>query len=178
MSATRFYSMRSCNDDYVPIYMDTRFEADAKLEALDAKLEAMCADYEKMLNGSEDDIIRPDFDGDDDIERMKYREDREYNRFCQMNSFDEEEEYLIYDDSGEMTPRGRVVTNYAQFYESVLGSDGYNDGDVAPRGLKVDLEVCSECQLITKIIAYGWRDENDNLCVDCVNLPGMYAYEC
>ena len=180
MSATRFYSMRSCNDDYVPIYIDTRFEADAKLEALDAKLEAMCADYEKMLNGSEDDIIRPDFDGDDDIERMKYREDREYNRFCQMNSFDEEEEYLIYDDSGEMTPRGRVVTNYAQFYESVLGSDGYNDGDVAPRGrkLELDLEVCSECQLITKIIAYGWRDENDNLCVDCVNLPGMYAYEC
>ena len=178
MSATRFYTMRSCNDDYVPIYMDARFEADAKLEALDAKLEAMCADYEKMLNGSEDDIIRPDFDDDDDIERMKYREDREYNRFCQMNSFDEEEEYLIYDDSGEMTPRGRVVTNYAQFYESVLGSDGYNDGDVAPRGLKVDLEICSECGFEGDLFAYGWRHTDDNLCIDCVNLPGMDAYEC
>jgi hypothetical protein len=172
MSATRFYTMRSCNDDYVPIYMDPRFEADAKLEALDAKLEALCADYEKMLNGSEDDIIRPDFD-DDDIERMEYREHREYKRFCQMNSFDEEEEHLIYDDIGEMTPRGRVVTNYAQFYESVLGIDGYNGGDVAPRGLKVDHDVCSECHLITKIVAYGWRDADDNLCLDCVNLPGM-----
>jgi hypothetical protein len=161
--------------------MDTRFEPDAKLEALDAKLEAICANFEKLLNGSEDDIIRPDFDDDDDIERMNYREDREYKRYCQMNSFDEEEEEdLIYDDSGEMTPRGKINTNYEQFYESVLGKDGYNDGDVAPRGrkLELDLEVCSECQLITKIIAYGWRDEHDNLCFDCVNLPGMYAFEC
>jgi hypothetical protein len=160
-----------------PRITHAHFVPDARLEALDAKLEALCADYEKMLNGSEDDIIRPDFDSDDDIEQMKYREDREYKRFCQMNSFHEEEEYLIYDDSGEMTPRGRVVT-YNEFYESVLGKAGYNNGDVAPRGLKVDLDVCSECQLITKIIAYGWRDENDNLCVDCVNLPGMDAYEC
>ena len=177
MSAARFYNMRSCNDDYVPL---TRFEADAKLEALDAKLEALCADFEKMLNGSEDDIIRPDFDDDNDVEQIKYREDREYKRFCQMNSFDEEqEENLIYDDSGEMTPRGKINTNYEHFYESVLGRDGYNDGDVAPRGELVnDLEVCSECQLITKIIAYGWRDEDDNLCADCLCLPGMDDYEC
>lgn len=178
MSATRFYSMRSCNDDYVPL---TRFEADAKLEALDAKLEAICANFEKMLNGSEDDIIRHDFDCDDDIERMKYREDREYKRFCQMNSFNDFEldEDLAYDDSGEMTSRGKINTNYAEFYESILGRDGYCDGDLAPRGELVnDLEVCSECQLITKIIAYGWRDENDNLCADCINLPGMDDYEC
>jgi len=176
--------MRSCNDDYVPIYIHPHFEADAKLEALDAKLEAICANFEKLLNGSEDDIIRPDFDDDDDIERMNYREDREYKRYCQMNSFNEEEEQeedLIYDESGEMTPRGTISLNYAQFYESILGRDGYCDGDVAPRGPKVeynDLEVCSECQLITKLVAYGWRHENDNLCFDCVNLPGMYAFEC
>jgi len=178
--STRFYKMRSCNDDYVPL---TCFEADAKLEALDAKLEAICADFEKMLNGSEDDIIRPDFDDDNDVEQIKYREDREYKRFCQMNSFDELEENLIYDDSGEMTPRGKINTNYEDFYESVLGRDGYNDGDVAPRGKHLtvevnDHEVCSECQLITKIVAYGWRDDDDNLCADCLCLPGMDDYEC
>ena len=184
MSAARFYNMRSCNDDYVPIYMDARYKADAKLEAIDAKLEALCAEFERLLNGSEDDIIRPDFEDDDDIERMKYREDREYKRFCQMNSFNEEEEQdLIYDDSGEMTPRGKINIEYAQFYDSVLGKDGYCDGDVAPRGKNPRIEdehheVCSECHLLTKIVAYGWRDENDNLCVDCVNLPGMDDYEC
>ena len=196
MSATRFYSMRSCNDDYVPLTLKpnelekfkmvfpwithAHFVPDARLEALDAKLEALCADYEKMLNGSEDDIIRPDFDDDDDIERMKYREDREFNRYCQMNSFHEEEEYLIYDDSGEMTPRGRVVS-YNEFCESMLGKAGYNDGDVAPRGKKTmvdDVEVCSECGFEGELFAYGWRHDDDNLCIDCVNLPGMDAYEC
>lgn len=227
MSAAKFYSMRSCNDDYVPLprstcefndwekknfsnenracisqysdaniqfrevkvvipwldldETDARFQPDARLEALDAKLEAICADYEKRLNGSEDDIIRPDFDSDDDIEQMKYREDREYKRFCQMNSFHEEEEYLIYDDSGEMTPRGKVVT-YNEFCESMLGKAGYNDGDVAPRGkklkLEVPVEVCSECGYEGDLVAYGWRHVDDNLCIDCVNLPGMDAYEC
>jgi hypothetical protein len=188
--------MRSCNDDYVPLTLKpnelekfkmvfpwithAHFVPDARLEALDAKLEALCADYEKMLNGSEDDIIRPDFDDDDDIERMKYREDREFNRYCQMNSFHEEEEYLIYDDSGEMTPRGRVVS-YNEFCESMLGKAGYNDGDVAPRGKKTmvdDVEVCSECGFEGELFAYGWRHDDDNLCIDCVNLPGMDAYEC
>ena len=208
MSATRFYSIRSCNDDYVPsefrvtrstcepnelekknfsnenracisLYpdanihfrevkvvipwldldeTDARFTPDARLEALDAKLEAICADYEKRLNGSEDDIVRPDFDDDFEIE-----------------------EYLIYDDSGEMTPRGRVVT-YNEFYESMLGKAGYNDGDVAPRGKKLKLElpieVCSECGFKGDLIAYGWRHADDNLCINCVNLPGMDAYEC
>ena len=197
MSATRFYSMRSCNDDYVPLTLKpnelekfkmvfpsithAHFVPNARLEALDAKLEAICADYEKTLNGSEDDIIRPDFDSDDDIEQMMYREDREYKRFCQMNSFHEEEEYLIYDDSGEMTPRGKVVT-YNEFCESMLGKAGYNNGDVAPRGkklkLELPLEVCSECGFKGDLFAYGWRNTDDNLCIDCVNLPGMDAYEC
>ena len=41
-----------------------------------------------------------------------------------------------------------------------------------------DYECCSECNKMTEIVAYGWRTTNDNLCFDCVNLPGMYAYEC
>lgn len=138
MSAARFYTTRSCNDDYVPLAQYARFKPDARLEAIDAKLEAICAEFEKFLNGSEDDIIRPDFDDDNDIEQIKYREDREYKRYCQMNSFDELEANLIYDDSGEMTPRGKINHDYAQFYDSVLGKDGYNDGDVAPRDLKVE----------------------------------------
>ena len=183
MSAAKFYTMRSCNDDYVPLTLATckimSFVPDARLEALDAKLEAICAEFEKKLNGSEDDIIRPDFEDDDDIERIKYREDRDYKRYCQMNSFHEDEEFLIYDDSVEMTPRGRVVT-YNEFYESILGKAGYNHGDLAPRGKKMfnDLEICSECGFEGELFAYGWRHADDNLCIDCVNLPGMDAYEC
>ena len=39
-------------------------EPDARLEAIDAKLEATEVEFEKILNGSEDDIIRPSFDDD------------------------------------------------------------------------------------------------------------------
>ena len=136
---------------------DARFTPDARLEALDAKLEAICADYEKKLNGSEDDIIREDFDYDtetifeyakeydlsisDAVDYLKcchYCGNKdipfgnEYcNRRCQEYSVDycypcfrgadckvcsnyekdyyEREENLVYDDSGEMTPRGRVI---------------------------------------------------------------------
>ena len=97
----------------------------------------------------------------------------------------EREEDLVYDDSGEMTPRGRkVVTTdngtYIQY--EMLDVDGYNNGDVAPRGLKVsnevDLEICSECGFKGELVAYDWRKPDDNLCQDCVNLPGMDKYEC
>ena len=96
----------------------------------------------------------------------------------------EQEECLVYDDSGEMTPRGRrVVTTdngtYIQY--EMLDVDGYNDGDVSPRGEIVnpeDLETCSECGLKKEIVAYGWRDADDNVCRDCLRLPGMDYYEC
>ena len=41
---------------------EVRLEADPRLEAIDAKLEANEVEFEKILNGSEDDIIRPSFD--------------------------------------------------------------------------------------------------------------------
>ena len=259
MSASKFYSMRSCNDDYVPSEFrvtrstcepnelekknftnenracisqypevnthfretkivfnwldldetDARFVPDARLEAVDAKLEAICADYEKRLNGSEDDIIRPDFDDNTQmileyVEKNKYSNisiaeavdylkcchycgnkdipfGNEYcNRRCQEYSVDycypcfrgaeckacdnyksydnsnyiEKAENLVYDDSGEMTPRGRKLK------------------------LEVPVEVCSECGYKGELFAYGWRHADDNLCIDCVNLPGMDAYEC
>ena len=219
MSATRFYTMRSCNDDYVPsefrvtrstcepnelekknfsnenracisqypdaniqfrevkvvipwlpdasFETDARFIPDARLEALDAKLEAMYADYEKRLNGSEDDIIRPDFDDNTQmileyVEKNKFTNmsiaeavdylkcchhcgnteipfgDEYCNERCQDYSIEfnypcfrgaeckacdnyyrhksydnsnyiEKAENLVYDDNGEMTPRGRVI---------------------------------------------------------------------
>ena len=97
----------------------------------------------------------------------------------------EREEDLVYDDSGEMTPRGRVIKKDANADNchnyAMLDIDGYNNGDVAPRGKKlneVELETCSECGFRGQLMAYGWRNEDDNLCQDCVNLPGMDAYEC
>jgi hypothetical protein len=110
----------------------------------------------------------------------------------------EEEEDLVYDDSDEMTPRGRVVVNTGKeryykydMYECILGKDGYNNGDMAPRGELIcvesddedkieiiDIGTCSECGLKRKLFAFGWRHADDNLCLDCVNLPGMAAYEC
>lgn len=94
----------------------------------------------------------------------------------------EREEDLVYDDSGEMTPRGRVIKKDADADNchnyAMLDIDGYNNGDVAPRGKKVSIEVCSECGFKGELMAYGWRNPDDNLCQDCVNLPGMDAYEC
>jgi hypothetical protein len=211
---------------------DARFVPDAQLEALDAKLEAIYTDYEKKLNGSEDDIIRPDFDDETQmileyVERNKFfgmtiAEAVDYlkschhcgntnipfgneycNERCQDYSVDfsyrcfrgadckacenyyrhnsfikyyyeeevEEEEDLVYDDSGEMTPRGRINTNnnydIDDYYEELSYSDRFNND-----------EPCSLCGENKEIIAYGWRDVDDNLCGDCVNLPGMEKYEC
>ena len=48
----------------VRLETDPCLEADPRLEAVDAKLEANEIECEKILNGSEDDIIRPSFDND------------------------------------------------------------------------------------------------------------------
>lgn len=37
----------------------------------------------------------------------------------------------------------------------------------------IGIEVCSECNFNTKIVEYDWRHAGDNLCRDCMNLPGM-----
>jgi hypothetical protein len=188
---------------------DARFIPDARLEALDAKLEAICADYEKKLNGSEDDIVREDFDYDtetifeyakehdlsisDAVDYLKcchYCGNKdipfggEYcNRRCQEYSVDycypcfrgadckvcsnyekdyyEREENLVYDDSGEMTPRGRVIKiddkgaidfNYDDdHYEEFSRSDRNNEDGVECEecGEKFDnfmnSDVCENC---------------------------------
>ena len=282
MSASKFYSMRSCNDDYVPsefrvtrstcepnelekknfsnenracisLYpdanihfretnivfnwldldeTDARFIPDARLEALDAKLEAICADYEKRLNGSEDDIVRPDFDDDaetifeyakehnlnisDAIDYLKcchYCGNKdipfgnEYcNRRCQEYSVDycypcfrgaeckacdnyksydnsnyiEKAENLVYDDSGEMTPRGRIIKiDNKGAIDFDYDDDHYEEFSLSDRIDNNDgIEVCCECGYKGELFAYGWRHADDNLCIDCVNLPGMDAYEC
>ena len=107
----------------------------------------------------------------------------------------EREEDLDYDSDGEASPRGRIVkkdaNNNTYYQYEMLDVDGYNNGDVAPRGEiqciesddedkieLVDKEVCSECGFKGKLMAYGWRHADDNLCQDCVNLPGMEKYEC
>ena len=243
MSAARFYTMRSCNDDYVPTEFrvtrstcepnelekkkysnenracisqypdanihfrevkvvipwldldetDARFTPDARLEALDAKLEAICADYEKKLNGSEDDIVREDFDYDtetifeyakehdlsisDAVDYLKcchYCGNKdipfgnEYcNRRCQEYSVDycypcfrgpdckvcsnyekdyyEREENLVYDDSGEMTPRGRVIKiDNKGAIDFDYDDDNYEEFSRSDRNNEDGVE-CEEC---------------------------------
>ena len=173
--------------------LDARFETDARLEALDAKLEAICADYEKKLNGSEDDIIREDFDYDtetifeyakeydlsisDAVDYLKcchYCGNKdipfggEYcNRRCQEYSVDycypcfrgadckvcsnyekdyyEREENLVYDDSGEMTPRGRVIkidNNGTVDFD--YDDDHYEEFSLSDRNNEDGVE-CQEC---------------------------------
>jgi hypothetical protein len=207
---------------------DARFIPDPRLEALDAKLEAICADYEKKLNGSEDDIIREDFDYDaetifeyakehnlsisDAVDYLKcchYCGNKdipfgnEYcNRRCQEYSVDycypcfrgpdckvcsnyekdyyEREENLVYDDSGEMTPRGRVIKiDNKGAIDFDYDDDHYEEFSLSDRIDNNDgIEVCIECGYKGELFAYGWRHTDDNLCIDCVNLPGMDAYEC
>jgi len=53
----------------------------------------------------------------------------------------EQEEELEYDDNGDATPRGRVVKNEDNCHKcAILDVDGYNNGDVAPRGWKLSIE--------------------------------------
>ncbi len=173
---------------------DARFTPDARLEALDAKLEAICADYEKKLNGSEDDIIREDFDYDtetifeyakeydlsisDAVDYLKcchYCGNKdipfggEYcNRRCQEYSVDycypcfrgadckvcsnyekdyyEREENLVYDDSGEMTPRGRVIKiDDKGAIDFDYDDDHYEEFSLSDRNNEVGTEECQEC---------------------------------
>ena len=173
---------------------DARFTPDARLEALDAKLEAICADYVKKLNGSEDDIIREDFDYDtetiieyakehnlgisDAVDYLKcchYCGNKdipfggEYcNRRCQEYSVDycypcfrgpdckvcsnyekdyyEREENLVYDDSGEMTPRGRIIKiDNKGAIDFDYDDDHYEEFSLSDRNNEVGLEECEEC---------------------------------
>jgi hypothetical protein len=172
---------------------DARFTPDSRLEALDAKLEAICADYEKKLNGSEDDIIREDFDYDtetifeyakehnlsisDAVDYLKcchYCGNKdipfggEYcNRRCQEYSVDycypcfrgadckvcsnyekdyyEREENLVYDDSGEMTPRGRVIKiDNKGAIDFDYDDDNYEEFSRSDRNNEDGVE-CEEC---------------------------------
>lgn len=118
------------------------------------------------------------------LRMMEERENLLDNDEEQCEDQREQESELTYDDSGEMTPRGRrVITTengtYIQY--DLLDVDGYNNGDVSPRGELMnpdELETCSECGLKKKIVAYGWRHADDNMCRDCLHLPGMDYYEC
>jgi hypothetical protein len=53
----------------------------------------------------------------------------------------EREEELVYDSDGEASPRGRIVkkdaNNNTYYQYEMLDVDGYNNGDVAPRGKKM-----------------------------------------
>ena len=176
---------------------DARFIPDARLEALDAKLEAICADYERRLNGSEDDIIREDFDYDTEtiIEYAKEHNlsisdavdylkcchycgnkdipfGNEYcNRRCQEYSVDyyypcfrgadckvcdnykfydssnyiEKAENLVYDDSGEMTPRGRIIKiDNKGAIDFDYDDDHYEEFSLSDRNNEDGVE-CQEC---------------------------------
>lgn len=287
MSAAKFYTMRSCNDDYVPLFNVTRstcepnelekkkieneeipnislypdaniqfretkyvfpwigsdvsYEPDSRLEALDAKLEAICADYEKKLNGSEYDIIRPDFDDEtqmileyvekNKLSEMTIAEATEYlkschhcgntdipfgdeycNERCQEYSIvynypcfrgddckacdnywyhnsskyvlddyeyevqREKEEDLVYDDSGEMTPRGRIITNNNKIniedddqYEEYSLSDRFDTDDIVDDLLDDDYDYCMECHEKKRIVS-DLRSTNLTLCNDCLYL--------
>ena len=174
---------------------DARFVPDARLEALDAKLEAICADYEKRLNGSEDDIIRPDFEDNTQmileyVEKNKFTNmsiaeavdylkcchycgnteipfgDEYCNERCQdysivynypcfrgpdckaCDNYDkdyyEREENLVYDDSGEMTPRGRVIKIDKKNVNWTDDEDNYEEFSLSDRNNEDGVE-CQEC---------------------------------
>jgi len=100
--------------------LDARFVPDAKLEALDAMMEKFYSmDIVMELTLSEpEDYVRPDFDYEGELE-----------------------EYLIYDDSGEMTPRGRIITNY----DSAIVEDDDYDDDHYEEFSRSD-RFCDECE--------------------------------
>ena len=111
-----------------------------------------------------------------------YEDDGEASPRNRNDSYEdqsEREEDLVYDDSGEMTPRGRVVKKDTN---AILGVDGYNNGDVAPRGWKVsievDIETCRDCGLKKEITSLGWRHADYNLCLDCLKLSCLSDDNC
>jgi regulator of replication initiation timing len=97
--------------------------------------------------------------------------EKEMSARCFIDSYDnilkmmeQQQEDSDADADGESSPR-----TYIYHLEDV-------EDETEHEGKKA-LEICSECGLITKIVAYGWRDANDNVCRDCLNLPGMDYYE-
>jgi regulator of replication initiation timing len=168
--------------------MSMQLEANTKRERCDSHsttesdAEAFVNSWENILRMAEEQqgIFRD--------ENGRTSEDRQRMYEIDDNDGREREEDLVYDDSGEMTQKGRIVKtdNHGNtyYYYEMLDVDGYNNGDVAPRGdIAIDIkdietETCSECGFKGELFAYGWRHADDNLCRDCANLPGMDAYEC
>jgi hypothetical protein len=72
MNTARFYTMRSCNDDYVPINLEN-YVADPRLEEIDARLEALYNEeitMEATLSEPEW-YVRPDFDEEEEEEHIR-----------------------------------------------------------------------------------------------------------
>ena len=96
MSSSRFYNIRSCNDDYVPCF---NMKPNAYLEAIDAKLEEFYKSetitMEVNLNEPED-YVRGDFV--DDCVPLRDMNDLQIEKYIELNgrcTFDERDEWSM-----------------------------------------------------------------------------------
>jgi hypothetical protein len=107
MNNSRFYNMKSCNDDYVPC-----FYTNIHLDAIDAKMEELYSIeimMEMNLSEPESDD-RPSFDDDDDTYYYKFESLSRYpvNVFAITPMSDDEE----IDDQDYYEYIERIINNY------------------------------------------------------------------
>jgi len=107
-------------------------------------------DHSNKEEEEEEDIQEGSIKGDISILGWIQSKEEEYKE----EEEEEEEEFLVYDDSGEMTPRGRVVKKEDR------------------------LEVCRDCGLKKEISSLGWRHADYNLCLDCLKLSCLSDENC
>jgi hypothetical protein len=73
-----------------------------------------------------------------------------------------DEDRLDYKDDGETSPRSKVVENVNNcYYYEMLDVDGYNGGDVAPRGEKCDYEDDGEMSPRCEVEDFTRNDDDD-----------------
>ena len=107
----------------------------------ESEAESFVKSFENILRMAEE---QQGIYSDENGNYQEYIRQRMYEVDDDDNDGREREEDLVYDDSGEMTLRGRVIkkavnTDNCHNY-AMLDIDGYNNGDVAPRGWKVSIE--------------------------------------
>ena len=107
----------------------------------ESEAESFVKSFENILRMAEE---QQGLYSDENGNYEEYIRQRMYEVDDDDNDGRECEEDLVYDDSGEMTPRGRIIkkdTNADNCHNyAMLDIDGYNNGDVAPRGWKVSIE--------------------------------------
>lgn len=188
MSASNFYYVRSCNDDYVPIKSVYTFTSSTRDENADepwsprmrphthftdkfSVTRSTCEpnELEKKHFENIDNITSQYADANIGFRECKYTFPWVGSDFESVVRFESDSHLEAIDAKMEALYETETITMELTLNEPEDYDRPYFDDD--------DADYCSECNQEKDIASYGLRSDYDKLCFDCWTLPCMDVYD-